>query len=39
MLRTAGLILALIVALAGMAGPIWIDARHWQPRKRKKPGL
>jgi hypothetical protein len=39
MLRIAGFVAALIIALAVMAAPIWVDARHWGPRKRKQPGL
>jgi hypothetical protein len=29
----------LILAVAGLLLPFWIDGRHWWPRKRKKPGL
>jgi len=40
MSRVVEFVLALIVALACMIAPIWIDFRHWWPRKRRmKPGL
>jgi len=40
MSRAVEVVLVLIVVLVGMGAPIWIDFRHWWPRKRRmKPGL
>ena len=38
--RAVEVVLVLIIALVGIGAPIWIDFRHWWPRKRRmKPGL
>jgi hypothetical protein len=37
--RIVETVLVLLVVLAGFGAPIWIDFRHWWPRKRNKPGL